>query len=232
MAVAPDKRESELTFGEKLNDFMQKNRKILIIGFSAIVLVLAVYAIGSLVRDKIQANAFTRLDELVQRYDELSVYIGSDDPASIDRHIELFVLLEDLASFGSRSSGFPAARAYALRAEILWDMENFADAEQSWLTAAGFAGRSYFAPISFYNAAVAAEEQGNIETAISHYRSAITYGDIFPGAARAQFSIARLLESQNNMIAAVEAYRVLLNNWPDDPVWTDLAQSRVIILSE
>ena len=232
MAVAPDKRESELTVGEKLNDFMQKNRKIIIIGFSAIVLVLAVYAIGSLVRDKIQANTFTRLDELVQRYDELNVYIGSDDPESITRQIEIIVLLEDLAAFGSRSSGFPAARAYALRAEILWEMQNLADAEQSWLSAARFAGQSYFAPISFFNAAVAAEEQGNIETAISHYRSALAFGDLFPGAARAQFSIARLLESQDNKVAAVEAYRVLLNNWPDDPVWPDLAQSRVIILSE
>ena len=232
MAVAPEKRETELTFGEKLNDFMQKHRKLIVISFSVIVLTLAAFAIGSHVRDRNRENALTRLDELVLKYEELRFFIGSEEAEDMDRQIEIIVLLEELAAFGSRNSGFPAARAYSLRGDIFWEMKNFYEAEEAWLSAASLAGRSYFAPVSYFNAAVAAEEQGNIETAISHFRSAISYGDIFPGGAQAQFSIGRLQESLNDRAAALESYRNLINNWSDDPVWPDLAQSRVIMLTE
>ena len=153
-------------------------------------------------------------------------------PDSLGRQIELIVLLEELADFGSRNSGFAAARAHTIRADIFWDQENWSEAEQAWLDAARSSPKSYLAPISFYNAAVAAEEQGNTDSAISHYRSALTFGELFPAAARAQFSIGRLEESRNNREAAISAYRNLLNTWPDDPVWPNLAQSRLIILSE
>ena len=232
MAVATDKRESELTFSEKLNAFLHRNRKLIIIGFLAIVVTLSVFIVASIVRERIQTNALTRLDELMQRHEEIQPFIGSDRPDALTRQIELFVLLEDLAEFGRRNSGFAAARAYTIRAEISWELENWDDAEQAWIEAARAAGRSYLAPISFYNAAVAAEEQGNTESAIAHYRSALAFGDIFPAAARAQFSVGRIEELRNNREAAIAAYRNILNSWPDDPVWSDLAQTRLIILSE
>ena len=232
MAKAPEKLEAELTFGEKLNDFMQKYRKIFVIGFCAIVIILTAFIIGSYVRDKMRENALTRLDELMQHHEELKGFIGSDMPDALGRQIELVVLLEELADFAGRNSGFAAARAHTIRADIFWDQENWREAEQAWLEAARSSPQSYLAPISFYNAAVAAEEHGNTEAAISHYRSALTFGDVFPVAARAQFSIGRLEETRNNRDAAIAAYRNLLNTWPDDPVWPALAQSRILMLTE
>jgi tetratricopeptide (TPR) repeat protein len=79
---------------------------------------------------------------------------------------------------------------------------------------------------------VAAEEQGDIETAIAHYKNALEHSKVFPSAVRAQFSIGRLEESMNRKDAALEAYRSVVNNWPNDPLWPNLAQSRILALSD
>jgi tetratricopeptide (TPR) repeat protein len=86
--------------------------------------------------------------------------------------------------------------------------------------------------VSFFNAAVAAEEQDNAEAAIGYYTKVLEYKDVFPEAARAQFTVGRLEESRNNREAALSAYRNVLSIWPGDPVWPNLAQSRVLALSD
>jgi tetratricopeptide (TPR) repeat protein len=110
--------------------------------------------------------------------------------------------------------------------------KNWISAEIKWVKAAEAAARSYLAPIAIYNAAVAAEEQGNIETAIAHYSRAAGFGDSFASAARAQFSVGRLEESRSNKDSAITAYKILLARWPNDPVWPNLAQNRLLILSD
>jgi tetratricopeptide (TPR) repeat protein len=145
---------------------------------------------------------------------------------------ELAVLLEDIAEFEKHNSGFAAARAYSLSAIINTDHKNWAVAEEKWVKAAEAAPKSYLAPIAIYNAAVAAEERENTETAIAYYTRAAGYGDSFPASARAQFSVGRLEESRGNKDLAIAAYRNLLAKWPDDSVWPNLAQNRLIILSD
>jgi tetratricopeptide (TPR) repeat protein len=84
--------------------------------------------------------------------------------------------------------------------------------------------------VSLFNAAAAAEEQGNLEAAIELYRQTLNYADIFPAAPRAQFAVGRLWEAQQNKEAAIEAYRGLIDKWPAETVWTGLANSRIIAL--
>jgi tetratricopeptide (TPR) repeat protein len=230
-----DKKASQKTaepsIGEKINDFIQKNRRAIILGFFAIVVIVAAFIITSAVTERVQLNALSRVDEFEIRYAELisrSVHEGSDGVLII---METRALLNELAVFARRNSRFAAARAHIISAEIHEWQQNWAEAETAWTSAAVAAGRSYLAPLSFFNAAVAAEEQGNIESAITLYNRALEFGDTFPAAARAQFSIGRLRESQNNRQAALEAYRSLVGRWPNDPLWANLAQSRIVILS-
>jgi tetratricopeptide (TPR) repeat protein len=89
--------------------------------------------------------------------------------------------------------------------------------------------KTYLEPVAFYNGAVAAEEQGNTAQAIELYTKAASAAD-FPAASRAQFAIGRLQEA-NGKDAALEAYKSLLSKWPNDQVWANLAQSRIIALS-
>ena len=218
-----NQKTSEVSGAQKLIDFLQKNRKSLFIGFLAAIVILAGSIIGISMRDKFRADAYSKVDTFNERYEALR-----PNPASED----INALLEEITAFAARNSGFVAARAYSLSAGIYDEQERWAEAEKAWAAAARAAPKSYFAPISFFNAAVAAEEQGNIESAIDLYTRVLEYENVFFIAARAQFSVGRLEEASDNSQAALEAYRSILSKWPHDPLWANLAQSRIIVLAD
>jgi tetratricopeptide (TPR) repeat protein len=224
-------KNGDLTAGEKLNEFIQKNRN----GLVAVIIILAVVLIGFIatitIREKLQSSALSRVEELNRRYEALRFYIANETPEAVEKQTDINVLLEDANAFAGKHSGLPAARAYTIAAGIYGDQKKWAEAGKAWNDAAKAAANTYLAPISIYNAAVAAEEEGNTEAAIGLYKQVLTYEKIFPAAARAQFAVGRLQESQNNKDAALEAYQNLVSKWPNDPVWSGLAQSRILILS-
>ena len=231
MTASPEikKTNDELTFNQKVYEFVQKNRRTLFISLIAIVVILVGLIIIVTVRERMQANALSRVDEFNRRYEDLREHINGGDLVQM---AEVAILVAELADFQSRASGFPAARAFSISANIFSDQENWIGAEDAWANAARTAGGNYLAPIALFNAAVAAEEQGNVQAAIDYYASAIGFGDVFHSAARAQFAIGRLEEGRNNRDAAVGAYRNLLARWPGDPVWANLAQNRLIALGD
>ena len=224
--------KDELTFDEKIGELIQKNRMRLLVGFGAIVLIIAGFIIVSVVREKNLSNALTKLDALNRRYGSLKASISGEEEMSLSQSSELAVLLADINEFEHKNSGFAAARAYTLSANIYMDQKNWGLAEEKWVKASEAAHKTYLAPIAVYNAAVSAEENGKIEAAIAYYSKAAGYEESFPEAARAQFSVGRLEESRNNKNSAIAAYRNLLAKWPNDPVWPNLAQDRLLILSD
>jgi len=233
MAAKPGiQSKDELTLDEKIGDFIQKNRTKLLLGLGAIVLVIAGFIIFSVVKEKSLSNALSELDSLNRRYEDLKAGITSEEEMDASQTAELAVLLADITEFENKNSGFAAARAYSISANIYMDQKNWVLAEDKWVKASKAAQKSYLAPIAIYNAAVAAEEQGNIESAITYYLKAADYGDSFPASARAQFSVGRLEESRSNKDSAIAAYRNLLAKWPNDQVWLNLAQSRLLVLAD
>jgi len=223
-------KNEELDISTQIGEFIQKNRKIFLIALIAAIAILAGLIVINAVRDKILTNALSKVDGFSRRYDELKSIIGSDDPENLLKQAEVFILLDELSAFEGKNSGFAAARAYSLSGSIFADQKNWAQAEDAWVKGAEAAAKSYLAPVSLFNAAVAAEEQGDTDSAIGLYARALGYGNSFPSAARAQFSIGRLEEARNNIDAALEAYRSLLSKWPDDQIWPNLAQSRILVI--
>jgi tetratricopeptide (TPR) repeat protein len=237
MAAKPDSQnKDELTLSDKINerigDLIQKNRMQLLAALAAIVLVIVAFVVISVVREKTQSNALSKVDALNRRYEAIKESSYGEEDLDGSRQIELGIISSELTEFENKNSGFAAARAYSINANISMDQKNWETAEEKWLKAAEAAPKSYLAPIAVYNAAVAAEEQGRIEQAIAYYSRAADYGDSFPAAARAQFSVGRLEESRNNRVSAIEAYRNLLAKWPNEPVWPNLAQNRLLVLSD
>ena len=228
---AREEKKGELSINEQISGFIQKNRKVFLFGFAALIIILTGFIVTSIVRGNILSNALSQVDGFNRRYEDLQAYIGSSEPEALVKQIELIVLIDEIKKFTEKNSGIAAARAYCINAEIYAGQQMWADAEETWSKAAKEASKTYLAPLSLFNAAVAAEEQGNIDSAIAHYNSALDHGDTFSSAARAQFSIGRLEESRNNKDAALEAYRTLLNRWPNDPIWPNLAQNRILIMS-
>jgi len=237
MAAKPDSQsKDELSLSEKINErigeIIQKNRMQFLVALAAIFVVIIAFVVISVVREKTQSNALSKVDALNRRYEAIKESLSGEGNLDISQQLELGILLSELTEFENNNSGFAAARAYSINASINMDQKNWEAAEEKWLKAAEAAPKSYLAPIAVYNAAVAAEEQGKIEPAIAYYSRAAGFGDSFPAAARAQFSVGRLEESRNNRDSAIEAYRNLLAKWPNEPVWPNLAQNRLLVLSD
>jgi tetratricopeptide (TPR) repeat protein len=220
-----DKREST-NIGDKINDFVQRNRKSIFIILGIFVVLFVATVIFLSLNDYLQNKAIAEVEELNIRFIELTL---ADDDASGD----MDALLADLNSFAKNKRGYAGGKAWSLIGQIQSERKQWAQAEDAWRNAARAGSRTYLAPIAYFNAAAAAEEQGKLEQAIELLGNCIAHPFAFPAVPRAQFTIGRLNEQLNNIPAAMEAYRnVIINwpNWPDTTSWVNLAHSRITAL--
>ncbi|MDR1955976.1 MAG: tetratricopeptide repeat protein [Treponema sp.] len=221
----PVPQGASVSIGERFNRFIQQHRKPIVLGALGILVLLVGFIAAVSIRDGLHTRSLAQLADFNRRYE--AIRIDLNEPAKAD---EVQALLEELSAFAAKQRGYVGARAYSLVASIHGDKKAWEEAEKAWITAAQRGAKTYLGPVSLYNAAVAAEEGGTISRAIDLYRQSAAYKDTFPAAPHAQFSLGRLLEGQNNPEAALEAYQALLNTWPNDTVWTNLARSRIIFL--
>jgi len=217
--------EKAPNLSESINDFIQKNRKpIFITAASLIVLLFAVIAAFSLM-DVFRNKAIAAVEELSGRYETMLPSINEeyfqDDAASF---------IEEVTAFARKNSGYPGGRAWLLIGGIHSTKKEWAEAEAAYIEAAKSASKTYLAPLAWFNAAAAAEEQGKTPEAIEYYESSLAAPVVFSAAPRAQFSVGRLHETLNEDEKAIEAYRAVISNWSYDQVWTNLARSRIIAL--
>jgi len=213
-------KSESISIGNKINDFVQRNRKSIFLILSLFVVLFAGTIIFLSMRDHLQKKAIVEVEELSTRFFELSLNASADMDA----------LLADLNSFAKGKSGYAGGKAWSLIGQIYSGREQWAQAEEAWRNAAKAGSRTYLAPIAYFNAAVAAEEQGKLEQAIELLGNCIGGPFVFPAEPRAQFAIGRLNENLNNIPAAIEAYRNVIINWPDVTNWVNLAHSRISVL--
>ena len=212
-------------FVDKINDFVQRNRKVILI----IIIFLVIGITGTVVfislNDYFNKKAIEEVEEFDLRLSELNDEINEEHRAD-----EVNALLADLNAFAKNKSGFAGSKAWSNIGKIHADRKEWQQAEAAWRYAAKTGAKTYLGPVAFFNAAAAAEEQGKFEEAIELLNSCISHKFEFPSAPRAQFSIGRLNEKLNNIPAAIEAYRAVMINWSHISVWANLAQSRITAL--
>ena len=220
-----DKTKENDGIGENINSFIQKHRKPIYISAAVVLLLLILCIAAFSLLDVFRGKAVSAAEELSARYEALHDSINEDYSA-----VDVANLLDDLEKFAKKNSGYSGSRAWTLIAKIHSDRKEWPEAETSWIAAAEAAGKTYLAPVAWFNAAAAAEEQDKVEEAITYYSSSISSPSGFPSASRAQFAIGRLRESLNQNDEAITAYRAVITGWPHDTIWSNLAHSRIIAL--
>jgi tetratricopeptide (TPR) repeat protein len=212
-----------VTVNERVNEFVQRNRKP-IFAFTGLVILSVFGFIAVLsITDVIRGKAISTVEGFADRYQTLLPSINEDYSA-----LDVEELISDLESFAQKNSGYAGGRAWTIIGSIHSEKGDWAAAEDAFAVAAKKARKTYLAPLAYFNAGVAAEEQEKTEAAIGYYSSCLSTD--FPGAVRAQFAIGRLRESLNDTAAAIDAYRAVISGWPYEDVWTGLAHSRIITL--
>jgi len=216
--------------GDKINTFVQKNRKTIFIVLGLIVALFIGLIVYLAVSDSMNKKAIAELDEMVVRYEEIFPedrnFYSIDDFTTEDVN----ALLADLESFAGKKKGVSSSKAWSLIGHIYSGREEWQKAEDAWLQSSKLGEKTYLGPLSLFNAATAAEEQGKLEQSIEYLRKATTHKFEFPAAARAQFNIGRLYEKLNKPQEALSAYREVLSNWPDMLVWQYFSRNRIIAI--
>jgi len=220
-----DQKKADENFGDKINEFIQRNRKIIFV-ITGILVVLFVGSIVFLsVRDNLDKKSAEVLEELNRKYDDLRLDILED---ILNENAESFI--NELEAFALKTRGFSGSKAWSILGEVYFDREDWEKAKEAYIKSANTGKRTYLGPMAFFNAAAAAEEQGELEQAIDLLKQGISLNIEFPAAPRAQFSIGRLNEQLGNKDAAIESYREILIKWSDITTWQQLAHSRISAL--
>jgi len=220
-----NQKDEEIGIGEGINEFIQKYRKPILVALGAVVVLLVISIIALSLMDVFRKRAIAALEDLSSRYESLSSSLNEEDSSG-----DVARLLADLESFAQGNSGYAGGKAWDIIGSIHSERNEWAEAEAALVKAAETAAKTYLGPVSWFNAAVAAEQQGRAEQAIDYYGRCVSAPSGFPSAARAQFSIGRLHEALGETDEAIAAYRAVLSDWPNDGVWTDLARSKIIML--
>ena len=140
------------------------------------------------------------------------------------------ILLADIETFASKSSGYAGGRAYWLMGRIYTTMKDWEKAENAWASSAKKAENTYLVPLAWFNAGVSAEQHGDYVSAIEHYSNSLLAQDGFPDDHRAWFSMGRLLEAVGDYEGAIEVYNNFIDLSKYDTPWINLAHSRIIAL--
>ena len=215
-------KTEKLNIADKISDFVQRNRKGIFITAGIIIVLFTGFVVYLSVSDYLNKKAIAEVEELNRRYEEVRFFLGDDTFSS---NIE--VLISDLIDFAGSKKGFAAGRAWSIIAKIHSAREEWPQCEEAWQKTSVAGNNTYLGPIALFNAAAAAQEQGKFEQAIEYLKECVEHKFEFPSVPRAQFSIGSLYERLDNYPAALDAYRVVLINWPDMPVWQQLARSRI-----
>ncbi|MDR2865447.1 MAG: tetratricopeptide repeat protein [Spirochaetaceae bacterium] len=215
-----------------LSGFIEKKRRLIFLCIVIIVIACLAFVVAMLILESRNKKAIQILDEtLLPRYEKLiSVDTGGQAPGDNSENSDTMELyIRDLGKFAAQYSAYPAAKAWSVLAGIYSERLDWEGAENAYRKSAETGKESYLAPISYFNAAVAAEERGNIDNAIEYYVKAAAYPD-FPQGAHAEFSRGRLYEQQNKIDSAKEAYQNVIDKWKNNESWMPIAQSRLIAL--
>jgi tetratricopeptide (TPR) repeat protein len=197
------------------------------------VVVLLVVSIAALsLMDVFRGRAINTVEDFSTRYESLRSLIHEEhsDGEEEHSHGEVEELLAELESFAKKNSGYAGGRAWSIIGNIRSERKEWAESEAAWAAAAGKSAKNYLAPVAWFNAGVAAEQQEKFEQAIDYYTRCLSAPAGFSSAPRAQFSIGRLRETLGETDEAIDAYRAVITGWPQDQVWTNLAYSKIIAL--
>ncbi|PKL26676.1 MAG: hypothetical protein CVV47_01780 [Spirochaetae bacterium HGW-Spirochaetae-3] len=223
-AAAQASASNDVTFNERLNDFMHANRKLfLVIGIAAVVAVVG-FGIASMVTSSIDAKSAVALEQLENNYEAWNALEAGERTG---KGAALLAEAEAVASkYGRR---YASARAATIKAQVLYADNDLPGAEKAYALIADSYPKSHLAPVALANAAAIAEDRGDTDAAIAYLVKSESEYPAAPGVGRITLSIGRIYETTKRYDQAMEAYTRLVATGAESD-WTKIAHDRIILL--
>jgi tetratricopeptide (TPR) repeat protein len=208
----------------KLSIFIQHNRTFLLVVLITIIVGVITFAVVSEIIGKRAGDSTYMVEQVQKDYESWSI----EESEEQKQELENFILDRTEEIITTYPRLYAAQRAHFIRGNLFFEKEMWEESVAEFVLLADTFPRSYLAPISLVNAAVALEENGSPDKAIEFYqRISDTYRDTFVGIPEALFSLGRMHEQQNDYAAAQEVYEDLEDNFSSSN-WTKLARNRII----
>ena len=220
MAIA--EKNEELTVSKKLNAFLEKNRKVIIGVFGALLVAVLAFVVVEIVVSKTGTKNLAAVDALSFELTDGSSALEDNELAA--RRDEV---LEKLIPY-TKKAGVAGVRANMLAAEIEYQKKNYESALEYWDAAAEKGKKAYTASLAYYNQGVCLEALNRLDEAAEVFEIA-SLDEEFLLRAHALFCFGRVLESSGKYAEAAKAYQELNDDYPDDG-WAKLAKTRLIEL--
>jgi tetratricopeptide (TPR) repeat protein len=220
-----DETQSD-SVAERITRFLTRYRVPILVSIGALAVAIVVLIIVLSVQTTRTESALVAAEDLQDQFEAWQA-LGAEEQAA--QYADLAASAAAIVSDYPRT--YAAVRARILDARALLALERYEEASARFEEAADARPRTYLAPVSLMDAAVAAENAGNSERALELYRRIVDqYTGESAEAARALFSIGRIHEQRDEVVDAADAYRRLIAAHPESG-WTNLARNRIIALT-
>ena len=222
--AAQSRTAGKVKFSDRLNDYLQSNRKVfLIFGIVAIALIVGI-GVVSVVNNSINTSSTVALEKLEADFAAWSSATDAEKPAKSD------AIIAGADALVKKYSGrYAGARALLIKAQMQVAINDLPAAEKSFAALADKYPKSHLAPVALANAASVAEDRGDQEGALKYLERFSSTYPTAPGSGRVILSIGRIHEDQKQYDKAMEAYNRLIATGTDTD-WTKLAHDRIIML--
>jgi tetratricopeptide (TPR) repeat protein len=212
---------------DKMERFIQKNRKLLLVILGVVLLGLIGYGIYTEIVDSARVKATIKIEALQDQFDAWRTEGDATKKAALEKTLESSAQ----ALIAAYPKQYVAQRAYTLMGDYYYDKKDFQKSGDEYGKAATDFPKNYLSAVSLFNAAVVAEEKGDEKAAIDLYGKLVKdFEKTTPLVPHALFSLGRLNESQKDFAKAVEAYSKLQEKYPEES-WTKMAKDRIIYLT-
>ncbi|MCQ2248367.1 MAG: tetratricopeptide repeat protein [Treponema sp.] len=215
-------KETSASLNDKVESFILKNRTAILA-----VIVAAVVAGGIACAVVGTTDAANKKGLAVLDAAEYAFTNKSDSLSDAEIAARQEKALEACAKFTSKK-GILGVRSNMLAADIAFGKKDYAQALENYLAAVNAGKKYYTASINLFNAAVCAEETGDMESAANYYEQAAEDKDFYL-APHSLFNAARVRDEAGKAEEAAAIYKKVTEKFPNDD-WANAAQSRIIDL--
>lgn len=200
--------------------FLEKYGRLVFISLSVIVLVIVVFVIVAETQERNKDRALVQLDEIESEIQD------SDSPLSIEA---FSTRAEEIASISN--DAYVQNRIHFLAGQVYWEQKRYTEAAERYLQLAQETPRSHLGQVSFFNAAAAYEQSGDIARAVEIFEQALSEYEFTtnPLLPRILLNLGRLYEMRSNTARASEYYNTLIENYSGNEL-INLAYDRLILI--
>jgi hypothetical protein len=211
----------------KLEKFLAKYFKLLVCIVIAVVVALIVVAVVLNVSDNKKEANYLALDDLSRSYSSLQAM----DVTSAEYTTALNAFYSDADALSAKAGkSYPAYKAEYLKASQMFVEEDYQGALKIFESLSVSTHNIYLGPLCMLNAAVCAENAGDVDKALSYYNKIWDdYGYDTAVSPKALFNTGRIYEAKGKTDLAKAAYQQLVDEFQNPEKGTDTEYARLAL---